>query len=75
VLHQRSFEPAFQREHRAAVLGIAEVGEHQRMTVDDPGRGRVERRRAGDLRLERRRLRARHPDDVGHAVGMGFFLY
>jgi hypothetical protein len=44
------------------------------MAVDDAGRGRVERGDAGELGLERQRLRARHPDDVGHAIGMRFLL-
>src|SRR5436309_2728232 len=30
-----------QREHRAVRLGVAEVREHQRVAVDDAGRGRV----------------------------------
>ena len=70
----RADQLRLQREHRAAILGVAEVGEHQRMAVDDPGRRRVERRRALHLGLERLRLLACHPDDVGDAVGMRFFL-
>ncbi len=63
-------ESALQGEHRAVRLRIAEVREHERMAVDDPGGRRVERGDAGELGLERERLRARHPDHVADAVGM-----
>src|SRR6267378_1093359 len=59
-----------QGEHRPARLGIAEVREHQRVAVDDSGRGRVERGDAVQLGLERERLLARHPHHVGDAIGV-----
>src|SRR5256886_3905362 len=59
-----------QREHRAVRLGVAEVREHQRVAVDDAGRGRVERGDAVQLGLERERLLARHPHHVGDAIGV-----
>src|SRR2546422_212134 len=63
-----------QREHRAVRLGVAEVREHQRVAVDDAGRGRVERGDAVQLGLERERLLARHPHHVGDAIGVRLSL-
>ena len=51
-------------------LGIAEVREHERVAVDDAGRGRVQRGDAAQLGLERERLLARHPHHVGDAIGV-----
>jgi hypothetical protein len=70
IANERALEPAVQRKHRAARLGVAEVAEHQRVAVDHAGRRRVQRRHAGQLGLERKRLLARHAYDVRYAVRM-----
>ncbi len=46
-----------QRDRRTGSLGLALVGEHQRVAVDDPGRRRQEGRDAVQFRLEAPRLR------------------
>ena len=51
-------EEAGRERHRpACVLELALVGEHQRMAVDDPGRGREEPRDPRERRLHRPELR------------------
>src|SRR6185437_4328346 len=39
-------------DHRASSLGVALIGEHQRMAVDDAGRGRDEAADRGEIRLK-----------------------
>ncbi len=65
---------AFQSQHCPVRLGIAEIGEHQRVAVDDSRRGRIQRGDAMQLGLERERLLACHRNDVGDAIRVGFFL-
>jgi hypothetical protein len=45
------------------------------MAVDDAGRGRVQAGDAGELGLQRQDLGLRHPNHVGHAVGVRLLLY
>ncbi len=45
-------------DHRAGGLGLALIGEHQRMAVDDPGRWRQQCRDAVEFRFEPPRLGA-----------------
>ena len=54
------------------VLSLAEQREHQRVRIDDAGRGRQDRRRATDSRLDRGDLRAFEPGQLGvGARGLG----
>ena len=57
-----------------AVLGVALVGQHQPVAVDDAGRRRQQRRDAGKRGLQRHRLLAVEPADVGDAVGARAFF-
>ena len=54
------------------VLGVALVGEHQAVAVDDAGRGREQRaavqNTSGSSSRDRGRLQ---PFEIGHAVGRG----
>jgi hypothetical protein len=52
----RRFERRAQRERAAVALEVAEVGQHQRMAVDDPGDRRQQRGFATQRRFERDRL-------------------
>ena len=60
-----------ERDHRAMGLGVAAQGDHEGVGVDDPGRGRQQRALRVERGLERARLRAAQPDEIGHAVGLG----
>ena len=61
-----------QHDVRARRRGIGLVGEHQRMAVDDAGHRRQEGGEAGEIGLERPRLRAREPSEILDPVGARF---
>ena len=58
-----------ERDHAAAILEIALQGAHERMTVDDAGVGRVQRRHAIELRLHGAGCRAVDHHEALDAVG------
>ena len=60
-----------ERDKGAGFLGLALVGEHQRVAVDDAGRGRQQRRDAVQLGFEALRLGGGQPFEIGDAVGAG----
>ena len=64
----------FERDHRAMGLGVAPQREHIGVGVDDPGRGRQQRPLSLERGLERARLLAGEPDEIGDAVGVGLGL-
>jgi hypothetical protein len=51
------------------VLGLALIGEHQAVAVDDPGGRRVQRRHAAQRRLHRFRFIGRQQAQITHSVG------
>jgi hypothetical protein len=61
---------ALQREHGAGALGVAEVGEHERVAVDDAGGRRVQRRDRAQLRLHAAHFAEADRGHVGDAIGM-----
>lgn len=65
--HQRGVEHAL----GAGVLGIALVGQHQRVAVDDAGGRRHQRRRAAQRRFQPHGVFAGNELQIVHAVGAG----
>ncbi len=58
-----------QHDRSTGGLGLALIGEHQRVAVDDPGRRRQQRRDAIEVGFEAPRLRRVEPFEVVDAVG------
>ena len=56
---------------RAGSLGVAEIGEHQGVAVDNAGRRRVKGAQAAQLRLYRPRLRRLDPGEIGDPIALG----
>ena len=54
-----------ERDHGAMRLGVAPQREHIGVAVDDPGRGRQQRPLSLERGLERARLLAGEPDEIG----------
>jgi hypothetical protein len=67
--HRRAFDRRAHDERSARAFEVAEVGEHQRMAVDDPGDRREQRGFGIERRLERACLRAAQPAQSFDAVG------
>jgi hypothetical protein len=61
----------FERDHSAMGLGVASMGQHKSMAVDNAGRGRQQPPLRSLRGLERARLLAAEPDEIGDAVGLG----
>ena len=68
--HHALRERALQGEHRTRAFGIAQVGAHQGVAVDDSRGGRVQARHAVQLRFHRASLRRARAHDIGDAVGV-----
>ena len=60
-----------ERDHGAVGLGVAAQRQHEGVAVDDAGRGRQQRPLRDQRGLERARLLAAEPDEIGDAVGLG----
>jgi hypothetical protein len=61
----------FERDHGAMGLGVAKQRQHKGVGVDDAGRGRQQRTLRDQRGLERARLLAAEPDEIGDTVGLG----
>ena len=57
-------------DHRAMGLGVAAQRQHERMAVDDAGRGRQQRTLRDQCGLERARLLAAEPREIGDSISL-----
>jgi hypothetical protein len=57
ITHLAGEHRSTEHDNRSGGLGLALMGEHQSMTVDNAARGRQQGRNAGERRLEPLRLR------------------
>ncbi len=64
-----AFDRRAEDHHGAGRLGIALIGEHQRMAVDDAGRGRDEAADRGERRLDPAQLVGADIFEIADAVG------
>ena len=60
--------------HRSGRLGVAQVGQHQAVAVDDTRTGGQQSPDAGHRRFQVAHLLRRFPDEIRHAVRRGFLL-
>ena len=68
------FQRTLQGQHGSRRLRIAQIGQHQRVAVDDPGRGRVQRGDAAQRRLHAHGFGRRDFGHVGNPVFVRSFL-